>query len=81
MRAVYRLLFHLERDGVKVAPLNVVPIGTTEHLRDSNHAVNTEARTGLAILMPHSLSLVSRGHCVAIRSVAAQMRKKKYRNG
>jgi hypothetical protein len=34
MRAVYRLLFHLERDGVKVAPLNVVPIGTTEHLRD-----------------------------------------------
>jgi hypothetical protein len=36
MRAVYRLLFHLERDGVKVAPLNVVPIGTTERLRDIN---------------------------------------------
>jgi hypothetical protein len=34
MRAVYRLLFHLELDGVKLAPLNVVPIGTTEHLRD-----------------------------------------------
>jgi hypothetical protein len=32
MRAVYRLLFHLERDGVKVAPLNVVPIGSTEHI-------------------------------------------------
>jgi hypothetical protein len=38
MRAVYRLLFHLERDGVKVAPLNVVPIGTTEHLRDTQHS-------------------------------------------
>jgi hypothetical protein len=25
----------MQHDGVKVAPLNVVPIGTTEHLRDS----------------------------------------------
>ena len=41
MRAVYRLLFHLERDGVKVAPLNVVPIGTTEHLRDIDQVLNT----------------------------------------
>ena len=45
MRAVYRLLFHLERDGVKVAPLNVVPIGTTEHLRDTVPLKTSETLT------------------------------------
>jgi hypothetical protein len=51
MRAVYRLLFHLERDGVKVAPLNVVPIGTTEHLRDSLTAWRLTSH--VVSLLPH----------------------------
>ena len=60
MRAVYRLLFHLERDGVKVAPLNVVPIGTTEHLRDTK-AVMVCAKAGrrMEMLATDSASIVS----------------------
>jgi hypothetical protein len=35
MRNVYTLLAAFESDGAKVAPVQVVPIGTTEHVRDT----------------------------------------------
>ena len=63
MRNVYSLLAPLERDGAKVAPVQVVPIGTTEHVRDNNNSRVQTAAYVLSPLSPSLLRTVPRHEC------------------